>query len=96
LTLYSDIVNHPSTSDELRRDTEAKILRYKHNFRCALAQTGEDVKLKINLGDEIRDIIDGVVLLGIPDELAWNMHLESQDHASLGKLYHVCCDRDII
>lgn len=82
--LYDEIINHPNTSDELRRETEAKVLRYKHNYRCALSASGDDGKIKLKLGEEIVSIIDGVVLLGIADELAWTMKIESEDKESLG------------
>ena len=87
-TFYTEIINHPNTSDDLRRETEAKVLRYKHNYRCALSSTSEDKQLKLKLGEEIKNIVDGAVLLDIPDDLAWSMKIESEDNELLGLYIH--------
>ncbi|KAL5485002.1 SKI3 [Sanghuangporus weigelae] len=77
--LYSEIINHPNTSDELRRESEAKLLRYKHRHRRALPLSGVDGKIKTKLGIEVQEMIDGAVLLNIPDEFAWSLYIEGKD-----------------
>ena len=88
--LYNEIINHPNTSDELRRETEAKLLRYKHRHRCALGLSGEQGKLKYKLGAEIQKMIDGVVLLNIPDEFSWALYIDGKDVDKVGR----CADSD--
>ncbi|KAL5507335.1 SKI3 [Sanghuangporus vaninii] len=80
---YSEIINHPNTSDELRRETEAKLLRYKHRHRCALPLSGAEGKIKTKLGIEVQEMIDGAVLLNIPDEFAWSLYIEGKDVDSI-------------
>ncbi|KAH8119473.1 TPR-like protein [Phellopilus nigrolimitatus] len=78
-SLYGEILNHVYTSDDLRRATEAKLLRYKHRYRCALAPSGDAGALKLKIGEEVQSLIEGVVLLGISDELAWTLLIEGKD-----------------
>ncbi|EJD03262.1 TPR-like protein [Fomitiporia mediterranea MF3/22] len=77
--LYNEILNHPNTSDDLRRETEAKLLRYKHRHRCALGLNGPEGKLKAELGSEVQEMVDGIVLLNIPDEFAWSLYVEGKN-----------------
>lgn len=74
--LYDEILNHPNTSDELRRQTESKQLRRKryHLFSLPL-----DDPMKRQLAIEVEKLISGVVLLRIPDELAWSAFIDGQN-----------------
>ena len=38
------------------------------------------------MGAEIQMMIDGVVLLNIPDEFAWSLYLEGKDADRFGEL----------
>ncbi|KAG1761965.1 superkiller protein 3 [Suillus occidentalis] len=74
--LYNDILNHPSTSDELRRATESKLIRYKQQLFLALPSTDPD---KRQVGMELDEMVHGIVTIGIPDEFAWCMWFEGRD-----------------
>ncbi|KAJ7782973.1 TPR-like protein [Mycena metata] len=74
--LYDDILNHPNTPDDLRRATDAKLLRYKHRYLCALPSTGDR---KAVASREVDTLVAGTITLGIPDELAWMLWLDGQD-----------------
>ncbi|KAA1474268.1 superkiller protein 3 [Dentipellis sp. KUC8613] len=77
-TFYHEILNHPNTSDDLRRLTESKLLRHKRQYLQALPTSGDnDIKQK--LMDEVQELVNGIVLLNIPDELAWVIYLDEQD-----------------
>ncbi|KAI0356305.1 TPR-like protein [Trametes cingulata] len=81
--LYDEILNHPNTSDELRRTTEAKLLRMKQRHLFALPATGQHRESKAQAAAEVEKLISGMVLLKIPDELAWTLFIESKDAASI-------------
>lgn len=36
------------------------------------------------MGDEIQAMIDGIVLLNIPDELAWSLYIEGKNVDKIG------------
>ncbi|KAG1771164.1 superkiller protein 3 [Suillus placidus] len=74
--LYNDILNHPSTSDELRRATESKLIRYKHQLFLALPSTDPE---KRQVGMQLDEMVHGIVTIGIPDEFAWCMWFERRD-----------------
>ncbi|KAJ6558576.1 superkiller protein 3 [Mycena vulgaris] len=74
--LYDDVLNHPHTPDELRRATDAKLLRYKQRFLYALPPTGDR---KVALSREVDALIAGTITLSIPDELAWMLCLDGRD-----------------
>ncbi|KAJ3841697.1 TPR-like protein [Lentinula raphanica] len=74
--LYNQVLDHPNTDDLLRRQTESKLLRYKHQYMISLPP-GVDTKEKVI--KEIDDLISGMVLLHIPDDLAWTLFLEQKD-----------------
>ncbi|KAJ6593707.1 TPR-like protein [Mycena capillaripes] len=74
--LYDDVLNHPNTPDDLRRATDAKLLRYKHRYLCALPPTGDR---KAAVSGEVEGLVAGAITLGIPDELAWMLCLDGQD-----------------
>ena len=94
--LYDEIISHPNTSDELRRLTESKLLRYKYRYQCALPSTGESGALKLKIGNEVQSMIDGVILLDIPNEYAWTLYIESRNTDSIGlfpsdRSFLMCC-----
>lgn len=76
------MISHPYTSDELRRATEAKLLQFLHRYQCALPPTSAK---KLEIGKEVQDLIDGVILLKIPNELAWSLYIEGKNVDSIGK-----------
>ncbi|KAF7321489.1 Antiviral protein [Mycena kentingensis (nom. inval.)] len=77
---YADILNHPHTTDELRRAIDAKLLRYKHRFLSALPVTD---KRKPGAAREVDELVDGAITLEIPDELAWSLCLDAIDCAEM-------------
>ena len=79
--LYDEILNHPNTSDELRRQTESKLLRRKRDHLFSLPL---DDPMKRQLAIEVEKLISGVVLLRIPDELAWSAFIEGQNCEAIG------------
>ncbi|KAJ7497133.1 TPR-like protein [Mycena latifolia] len=74
--LYDDVLNHPHTPDDLRRATDAKLLRYKQRFLYALPPAGDR---KLAASREVDDLVAGAITLGIPDELAWMLCLDGRD-----------------
>ncbi|KAF8170200.1 superkiller protein 3 SKI3 [Mycena galopus ATCC 62051] len=74
--LYDDILNHPHTPDDLRRATDAKLLRYRHRYLCALPSKGDQ---KAAVAREVDNLVSGTITLGIPDELAWMLCLDGQN-----------------
>ncbi|GBE81379.1 Superkiller protein [Sparassis crispa] len=81
--LYNEILNHPNTSDELRRTTESKLLRHKQRCLHVLPATGESAAQKAQVATEVEELVNGMVLLGIPDELAWTSFIEAKDAARI-------------
>ncbi|KAH7923951.1 TPR-like protein [Leucogyrophana mollusca] len=75
-SLYNEILNHPSTSDELRRSTESKLVRFKQQYYFSLPSADPE---KAKIGSELDDLVTGMVTIGIPDELAWSIFLEGKD-----------------
>jgi len=79
--LYDEILNHPNTSDELRRQTESKQLRHKRDLLFALPL---DDPMKRQLAIEVEKLISGVVLLRVEDELAWSAFIDGRDCETIG------------
>ncbi|KAK0197963.1 superkiller protein 3 [Armillaria mellea] len=75
-SLYNDILNHPNTSDELRRETETKLLKHKQQYMYALPSASEK---KQTISREVEDLVNGAIILQLPDELAWSLFLERKD-----------------
>ena len=82
-SVYDEIINHPLTSDELRRSTEAKLFRYRLKYLNALPPNDPKKGTTFGMVDEM---VRGMVLLEIPDELVWTQWLESKDVGLIGKL----------
>lgn len=80
-SLYNDILNHPNTSDELRRETETKLLKHKQQYMYALPNASEK---KQTISQEVEDLINGAIILQLPDELAWSLYLERKDVETIG------------
>ena len=78
-SLYESILNHPSTSDEVRRAIESKQLRNKHKYLHSIPPTKEHLPLKRRISSELDDLVDGIILLHKEDELAWSIFFESRD-----------------
>ncbi|KAG8720783.1 Superkiller protein 3 [Ceratobasidium sp. 394] len=76
---YEDVLNHPNTSDELRRVTESKLLRHRQRYLYALPTTPEYASEKHAAYKVVEDMASGAVLLGFADELAWSCYLENLD-----------------
>ncbi|KLO19533.1 TPR-like protein [Schizopora paradoxa] len=74
--LYGEVIGHPNTSDDRRREAEAKLLQFKYQYLCALSTSDP---LKKQLASEVQALTDGVVLLGIPNEQAWTLYLDGQN-----------------
>jgi superkiller protein 3 len=81
--LYEEISNHPSTTDELRRSTEGKLLRLKLRHLNALSAS-KAPEQKASVRKEVDSLIEGMVLLDIPDELAWSVRIEGTDAETIG------------
>ncbi|KAK7692824.1 hypothetical protein QCA50_004459 [Cerrena zonata] len=79
-SLYNEIMNNPHTSDELRRATESKLLLFKQQLLYAL---GASAPQKAALRQEVKDLVDGMVLINVPDVLAWNLYIEWKDVESI-------------
>ncbi|EEB87833.1 hypothetical protein MPER_14655, partial [Moniliophthora perniciosa FA553] len=86
--LYEEVLNHPKTSDALRREIDSKLLRYKLKYLYSLPpfDSPEDPKRKV--ADEVAEIIRGVVILKIPDELAWTLVLDGKDVETIEEYDH--------
>lgn len=79
--MYDEIINHPGTSDDLRRSTEAKLFRYRLKYLRALSIQDPKKKEVLHV---VNEMIRGMVLLEIPDDLVWTEWLESKNAATIG------------
>ena len=86
-SLYEEILNHPNTSDEHRRQIESRLLRRRQEYLFTLPTSGELSSQKGLIASQLREQVDGMVLIGIPDELAWNIYIESADVHSIGRYF---------
>ncbi|KAG6857271.1 hypothetical protein H0H87_007104 [Tephrocybe sp. NHM501043] len=87
-SLYEEILNHPSTSDDLRRSTDSKLLRLKERYLNAIPDTPEFAQEKANALSQVDELVKGAVILKIPDELAWTLYLESTDCETIAGYDH--------
>lgn len=76
---YNEILNHPKTSDDLRRQTDSKLLRHRQQYLYALPLTGELAPVKVKVCAELDGLINGAIILETPDELAWMLFLEQKN-----------------
>lgn len=44
--------------------------------------------MKAQIAAELEDLVNGAILLRIPDELAWTIFVEAKDADSIGQLFH--------
>lgn len=79
--LYNEVINHPNTSDEQRRETESKLLDHRQRYLSALPEGDEKTKVAADVEEQI----NGMVLLKIPNELAWTLFIEAKDAESIGE-----------
>ncbi|KAG8795245.1 Superkiller protein 3, partial [Serendipita sp. 399] len=78
--LYEEVLNHPGTSDELRRSIEASLLQRKRERLYSLDLTDSN---KESLRNDVIEMVNGIVLLKIPNELAWSLYFETADLESI-------------
>ncbi|KZV61771.1 TPR-like protein [Peniophora sp. CONT] len=78
--LYDELLNHPALPDDTRRLIESKLLRHKRAHLHALSSTDP---LKASLAKDVQALVDGAVLLGIEDEVAWEIWIEGRDAATI-------------
>ncbi|KAF8894922.1 hypothetical protein CPB84DRAFT_1682556 [Gymnopilus junonius] len=76
-SLYNSLLNHPSTSDQLRAEVESKQLRYKQRYLYSIPPTMANLKAQIS--KELDELVEGIVLLRKRDELAWKLFFETKD-----------------
>ena len=69
----------------MRRQAESKLLRNKQQLLLALPSIGEYSAQKAELSAEVQDLVAGIVLLEIPNELAWSLYLESKNAKTIGQ-----------
>ncbi|KAH9947609.1 TPR-like protein [Amylocystis lapponica] len=81
--LYNEVLNHPNTSDELRRSTESRLLRHRQRYLYVLPAAGEAAAQKTKVAAELEDLVNGMVLLGVQDDLAWSLFIEAKDAGSI-------------
>ncbi|KAH0589327.1 hypothetical protein H2248_005088 [Termitomyces sp. 'cryptogamus'] len=86
--LYEEILNHPNTSDDLRRSTDAKMLRHTQRHLYAIPDTKDFCQEKSKVLAQVDELIKGAIILRIPDELAWTMYLESADCETIAEYDH--------
>ena len=89
---YNEVLNHPNTSDELRRETESKLFSHKQRLMSVIPSSGDSSKRKCQVSQELEEMVDGIVLLVIPNEPVWRYYIEGQDIYSLSK--HIPTDHD--
>ena len=82
---YNEVLNHPNTSDELRRETESKLFGHKQRLMSVIPSSGDFSERKGQVSEELEEMVNGIVLLGIPNEPVWKYYIEGQDVYSLGE-----------
>jgi superkiller protein 3 len=61
-----------------------KLLKHKQQLLFTLPSTPEFADQKAVLSQEVQDLVSGIVLLRIPNELAWTLYIESKDAKTIG------------
>ncbi|RDW25433.1 hypothetical protein B0I71DRAFT_175221 [Yarrowia lipolytica] len=79
--LYQELINW-TNNDELRIETEKKLLK----CRADLLASAPPGKEKEQLHMEVSDMVDGAVVIKARDSLAWDLYLEWLDPRDLGDL----------
>jgi hypothetical protein len=51
----------------------------------SIPSSGELSKRKGQVSEELEEMVNGIILLGIPNEPVWRYYIEGQDIYSLGK-----------
>ena len=82
---YNEILNHPNASDELRRETESKLFSHKQRLMSAMPSSGQVSERKAQVSEELEEMVNGIILLGISNEPVWRYYIEGRDVYSLGK-----------
>lgn len=72
--LYLEILNHPSTSDDLRREIEAALFKFKYDH--LLATSLKEAELKQRLIQQVMSMATGMVTINVPNLLAWTLMIE--------------------
>ena len=67
----------------MRRSTEAKLFRYRLKYLKALPIDDPEKEAIFIL---VHEMMRGMILLEIPDELVWTQWLESKNVRRIGKL----------
>ncbi|PWN26217.1 hypothetical protein BDZ90DRAFT_233352 [Jaminaea rosea] len=83
--LYQQVLSHADAADDERREAEAKLLRYQHRLLCAMPTALSDAKGQMR--QRLIELAHGMVIVGVPDELAWSIHLEWDN--SFGRIVQV-------
>ncbi|PVG02399.1 TPR-like protein [Serendipita vermifera] len=78
--LYTEVLNHAKTSDDLRRSTEASLLQRRKQKLWSIPSADSE---KDKLRKEFMGMVDGMVLINIPNELAWTLYFEAKDNDDL-------------
>jgi len=52
---YNEVMSHPNAPDQLRRETESKLLRHKRQYLAALPTAGDQAELKKTLAAEVQN-----------------------------------------
>lgn len=86
--VYQEVLNHPKTSDELRRSVEARMIRYKQQIFHALPLSDPD---KSTVGIQLAELVNGIVAIGVRNQLAWSIFLEGLDQETVYE-----CDLDLL
>ena len=71
----------------MRRATEAKLLHMKQLHLFSLPVDDKHKGEKAKLAAEVEELINGMILLKIPDEAAWTLSIESKDAAHIGERF---------
>lgn len=58
----------------------------------AIPSSGDSSKRKGQVSEELEEMVNGIILLNIPNEPVWRYYIEGQDIYSLGK--HIPSVRD--
>ena len=72
--IYNEIINHPFTSDDLRRDIESQLLKFKYDH--LLSVSANEQPLKSDLLNQVMTMASGIVNINIKNDLAWCLIIE--------------------